>query len=256
MAIIGQQWESLVSNGDRGPAALAAIGLLVLDSDIVIEHEIRRFLPGEGVGLYVNRLPMAAKMTPDSLADLAGYLPTGIGNLVPNDRLDVIAFGCTSGTMAIGAQRVGEIIRGARPSVKTTDPISAALKALKQLNSRKIALLTPYDADVNQLLDSYLADLDAPQIIRRGCFNKNSDPTISRISPEDIFNAGVYLASDAAVDALFISCTALRCHSVISRLEQRLGKPVITSNQALAWDALRLAGNNQPMAGHGVLFLN
>jgi maleate isomerase len=55
------------------------------------------------------------------------------------------------------------------------------------------------------------------------------------------------------VDAVFISCTALRCSSVIQRIEDDIGKPVVTSNQALAWHCMRLGGYLKPVAGFGVL---
>ena len=43
-------------------------------------------------------------------------------------------------------------------------------------------------------------------------------------------------------DALFISCTAVRAASVISEIEQAIGKPVVSSNFATAWACLRICG--------------
>jgi maleate isomerase len=53
---------------------------------------------------------------------------------------------------------------------------------------------------------------------------------------------------------VFLSCTSLPAVEVILRLEDRLGKPVITSNQALIWMALRLAGCDYVAPEGGRLF--
>ena len=55
-------------------------------------------------------------------------------------------------------------------------------------------------------------------------------------------------------DAYFLSCTTIRSTPVISALERDLGKPVITSNQALAWHALRKGNVKDQMSGFGELF--
>ena len=55
-------------------------------------------------------------------------------------------------------------------------------------------------------------------------------------------------------DAVFISCTALRTADVIEDIEAALGKPIVTSNQALAWHALRLMGYEDSVPGLGRLF--
>ena len=51
-----------------------------------------------------------------------------------------------------------------------------------------------------------------------------------------------------------ISCTNLRCLRIIPRIEARTGIPVISSNQALGWHMLRLAGVNERMPAFGRLF--
>ena len=79
------------------------------------------------------------------------------------------------------------------------------------------------------------------------------DPQIVRIPPSAIYDAGLELGSHPEVEALFISCTGLRVSSIIAPLEEALGKPVVTSNQALAWQCLRLAGCDDAVEGFGRL---
>ena len=75
---------------------------------------------------------------------------------------------------------------------------------------------------------------------------------MQKVAPEAIYEAAIAIDRPDA-DAVLVSCTALRTSSVIDRIEQHLGKPVVTSNQALAWHALRLAGYAEPRKGLGRL---
>ena len=56
-------------------------------------------------------------------------------------------------------------------------------------------------------------------------------------------------------DALFVSCTALPVLQIIEKLEKKLNKPVLSSNQALIWDTLESIGKNNSTQGFGKLFL-
>jgi maleate isomerase len=251
-AIETRSWETMACTPDDGPARAAAIGLITLGNDVVIEHELRTFLaPVEGAAVFASRIPLMLKLTPQALQDMEAHIPRAVELIVPDDRLDVMAFGCTSGSMAIGPARVAAAVHQARPGIPVTDPVSAALKGLKALGARRIALLTPYPDAVNEVVAGYVG-AQGFEIAERASFKQPNDPAIARVPPEAIYRAGVELGR-RKLDALFISCTALRCSSVIERIEQAIGKPVVTSNQALAWDCLRLAGSGARIAGYGRL---
>lgn len=245
------EWTTFGCDLDNGPAPRAAIGLIALASDLTSEPELRRFLSCEGVALYANRIPMPKLATVETLGDLEHGITRTVAGLVPDNHLDVIAFGCTSGTMAIGSSRVAELIRAAKPGIACSDPISAGLKGLKQLGCRRIAVLTPYVDEVNAVVAAYICGRGF-EIVAKGSFKQPGDPEMCRITPETIYHAGLELGS-AEVDGLFVSCTALRVSPILDALEKALGKPVVSSNQALAWDCLRLAGCDEPIAGYGRL---
>lgn len=245
-------WEAMPCTPDDGPARTAAIGLVTLSNDVVIEPELRSFLAGiEGASVYASRIPLVLELTPQALRDMEAHIPRAVELIVPNDRLDVMAFGCTSGSMAIGPERVAAAVHRVRPGIAVTDPVSAALKGLKALGARRIALLTPYPDAVNEVVATYVGT-QGFDIAERASFKQPNDPAIARVPPEAIYRAGVELGR-RKVDAVFISCTALRCSSVIGRIEQAIGKPVVTSNQALAWDCLRLAGCKAAIEEYGKL---
>ena len=245
-------WATLSCRLDAGGASAAAIGLVTLANDAVIEPELRRFLPLPGVEVFSSRIAMARDLSPESLGAMEEDLPRAVRLLLPDDHLDAIAFGCTSGSTVIGSDRIAGIIASVRPGVAVTDPARASLAAFAALGVGRPALVTPYPANVNRIVEGHLArhGLD---VRARASFRQESDVTIGRIDPEDIFEAGVALGR-LDVDSVFLSCTALRCSSVIERIEHAIDKPVVSSNQALAWHALRSAGNRSRVEGFGRLF--
>ncbi len=228
-----------------------SIGLIALANDLSSEPEISQFLSGTGAVMYVSRVPMSPQCNVETLRDMESHIGTATSVLMPNDHLDVIAYGCTSGTMAIGADQVAARIRESRAGVAVTNPISSSLKGLKQLGCQRIALLTPYVDEVNRVVEDYIC-AQGFDITFKGSFEQVGDPQICRVPAEDIYKAGVKLGSND-VDALFISCTGLRVASILQKLEDNIGKPVVTSNQAMTWDALRLAGHEEPVQGFGRL---
>jgi maleate isomerase len=246
-------WRTLNCKLDDGPAPRAAIGLITLSTDNVIEGEVLSFLPAEGVALYRSRIPAAAKNTPEGLAAMAPQIGGVAEMLLPDDHLDVIAFGCTSGAMVIGPAGVAAAIHTARPGVAVSNPVSAALDGLRALGAKRIALLTPYPDRTNAVVGDYVAG-QGFEILAKGSFKQAGGPVIARIPPEDVYEAGVALGGTAGVDALFVSCTALRVASVLQRIEDRIGRPVVASNQALAWDCLRRAGVGDAVPNAGRLF--
>ncbi|RWO17956.1 MAG: arylmalonate decarboxylase, partial [Mesorhizobium sp.] len=74
-----------------------------------------------------------------------------------------------------------------------------------------------------------------------------------RVTPDYIYEFAKQV-DRADSDAIFISCGALRSVDIIQALEAESGKPVITSNQAMMWDCLRLAGVNDRSDKYGRLF--
>ena len=87
-----------------------------------------------------------------------------------------------------------------------------------------------------------------------GSFNEDNDNNVSRISGESLYKAAFQLGRSEQVDGVFVSCTSLRVLDIITDLERALGKPVTSSNHALAWHCLRLAGIRDKRPEFGRLF--
>lgn len=248
-----RDWQRLTAELGKEPGWRCSIGLLVLATDRVGACDTEAFVDGlDGVRVFSTRVPMATVATPDSLAAMGPHLEAATRLLVPGSRLDVVGFSCTSGTVAIGCDAVRTAIRRARPGVPVTTPIEAGAEALRRLKARRISLLVPYRTETADLISDYF-EADGFIIDRKATFSLDGDPEMNRVAADCLIEAGERIC-DPASDALFISCTGLLTAPVVARLEAALGRPVVTSNQALAWHALRLAGIGDAVAGRGVLF--
>jgi len=240
-------------DADGGIAARAAIGVIVLASDQTIEHEWRKIIDLDGVALYESRIYNDNNITPETLAAMEARIKDSTDVILPGIDLDVVAFGCTSASMVIGEENVFARIREARPEVKCTTPITAAMAAFRAVGAERIAMLTPYRDDINQGMRAYLTERGF-QVPVMGSFNEDDDRNVGRISLASVKNAALELGRHDDVDAVFVSCTAVRLAEASAEIEAELGKPVTSSNHAMAWHSLRLAGIDDALPRWGRLF--
>ncbi len=238
---------------DQGMAYRAAIGLLVLATDQTMEHEFRRVMPADGVGLYGARLYNDVKVTNETLRAMRDLIAPAAALILPGLPLNVIGFGCTSASMALGEETIFAEIRKARPGVACTTPVTAAIAAFRALGARRIGVLTPYSREVNETVRSYL-DSRNVDVAAFATFDKVDDRDAARISPASIAAGIRTLARRARLDAVFVSCTSLRLCEIVTDVEQDIGIPVTSSDHALAWHCLRLSGIDDVMVGAGRLF--
>lgn len=246
--------ENLPYEVDGGIASRASLGLIVLATDYTIEHEWRQLFAGvDGVALYQTRIYNEDRITPESLRAMEPRLVECARVITPDTPVDVIAYGCTSASMAIGEENVFARIREARPGVRCTTPITAAFAAFDAFRARRIGVLTPYPAAVNRIVGDYIAarGYEVPVF---GSFNADRDTTVARITPQSIEAAVREIISHAEVDAIFVSCTSVRLMLVCAELERNLGIPLTSSNHAMAWHALRLAGIEDRLPQFGSLY--
>lgn len=245
--------EGIVFELDGGIGHRANFGLVVLRTEQTIEDDFRFILPADGVALYVSRINNDSAITPETLARMSDLLPDTVAHL-PEVPFDVIAYACTSGALVIGEDKIAERIHETKPGVRVTNPLTAGCTALAALGAHRVALLTPYIAEINHSLRASLMERGV-NIPVMGSFNEQDDNTVPRISPDSIERAILELGSSSECDAVFVSCTSLRVTRIIERVEQKLGKPVTSSNHALAWHMCRLSGITEGLSGRGELFL-
>jgi len=238
---------------DAGIARRAAIGLLVLATDQTMEHEFRRLVRLDGVATYHARLYNDADVTPDTLAAMRPLIAPTTALILPGLPLDVIAFGCTSASMVLGEETVFAEIHKSRPGIAATTPITAAFAAFRALQARRIGVLTPYSPAVNAKVSAYLTARDI-DVAAFATFDKPDDREAARIDIASIARGVRALARSTTLDAVFVACTSLRLAESVEEIEAEAGIPVTSSDHALAWHCLRLAGITEPLGGAGRLF--
>lgn len=239
---------------DDGVGWRTRIGLIVLASDQTLEYEFRlvlRDLPG--VALYESRIYNANEITPETLRAMEAGLTGATDLLVPGVDLSTVAYACTSGSMVIGDDVVRERIHAARPGVATTTPMQATFAAFRALGARRVAFIAPYQDDICQAMRGYILD-NGFEVPVMGSWNQSDDVKVARISPASIRDAVLELGAEPDVDAAFVACTSLRMVEQVEALEQALGKPVTSSNHALIWHCLRLAGVADAIDGYASLY--
>ena len=236
------------------PSAKVKAGLISLTNDPSVEIDFHAFTaPFDNIRVSTHRVYSPQYSNMAALEAVKNDIADAAGALMPDDPLDVIAFGCTSAAMALGSHVVAAEIRTAAPNAKVTDPIASALVALEALSTRRVALLTPYIGEVNVNIADYLEDRDI-DVVTRGFFRIYDDDQRNRVSNESFVSAARKLTQGTDCEALFISCTALHTSPIVERLEDEIGIPVVTSNQALVWNVMRMGGHDGTTCGFGKLF--
>lgn len=225
----------------------AALGMIVLQADETLEGDMRAILPTD-VMLYVSRIQSGNNVTPDSLAAMENHLATSAGLLPKAARFASIGYGCTSGAAEIGSDRVADCIRHAASSPHVTNPLAALIKACDALGATRLALLSPYVAEVSAKLRTALDDVGIATPVF-GSFDEAEEAKVVRIDAQSITDAALDLARQGKVDAVFLSCTNLRTLDVIDKIETAAGVPCLSSNQVLGWDMARAAGTKANVPG-------
>ena len=229
------------------------IGLITLGSDFRIEKDFNSVLYGKDIDLYVNRIHCYNPLTNETLAKMADDITDVTKDILPDQKIDCVAYGCTSGTIAAGYDVIEKNVKLAKPEAKVTTPITSAIKALKAFDINKISVFTPYTKRIN---DSVINYFNKKNIMVNGLtyFDIESDLDIGKVDEVHLFEILSKIdLSDS--DALFISCTALPALSIINKLEKKLNKTVLSSNQTLIWDTLNEINYKEKVEGFGKLFL-
>ena len=228
----------------------ARIGLLVPSSNTAAEVEFPSAVP-TGVATHVARLSLES-VTADAL-DTMGEEVSRAGELLAHADVDAVAYACTTGSLLHGpgydADLEDELSTSAdAPAVATALSVDRALSALAV---DRVAVATPYVDDLNEREREYLeaAGFELGAIEGRGI---EANREIGALDHRDAYRQARSIAADGSADGIFISCTNYRTLGAIEPLEDDLGVPVITSNQATLWDVCRVA--NVAVNGPGRLF--
>ena len=230
------------------------VGLLALTTDLTIEKDFNSIFNQLPIDVFVNRIHNENPLTKENLLKMHDQMEGVTKKILPGEKIHTVAYGCTSGTIAIGEDKVKKKIQLAKPDCYVTTPITSAVKAFKLMSVKKISIFTPYPDSVNNTIYEYFSKKNI-EVISFGTFNLDLDSDFANIEPKYLFETLTKLNTNGA-DAIFVSCTALPALEILDKVEKKVNKPVFSSNQTLIWDTIRSVGYKSPIDGYGKLLRN
>jgi maleate isomerase len=229
----------------------ARVGLIIPSSNRMVEQEMVPAFP-PGVFVHVTRL----RMTGANCLAFDELLPRieEAACALMDARCDVVAFHCTANSMQGGKAGEDDILAvlSRAGAARATTTITAIARAFDALAAKRIVLVTPYSASATEHEAEFLRHAGYDVLAAHGFALAGSDAYCA--TPPQLWRERVLAAAHAGADAYLVSCANISVLSTIADVEARLGRPVVTSNQAVIWDALRLLGWQAPFGRLGSLF--
>jgi maleate isomerase len=236
----------------NGDGRRARIGIVVPSVNTVMEPWAHKIVP-DGVSLFAARMFIPPAMTPEALIEMDRNEGKAAIRQLSSVHPDAIAYGCTASSIVQGlvydAHLRAEIEHDHR--TPSTTAAHAIVTAAQTLGAKAVSIVSPYTKEVDEAEHRYFAGAGL-EVVGGACLGISDGFALAEPEPEKLFELGMR-GCDPRAEALIMTCLNTRSHTVIAQLEDRLGKPVITSTQATLWHALRLAGIDDKIAGYGVL---
>jgi maleate cis-trans isomerase len=229
----------------------ARLGFIIPASNRMVEPQMCRYAPA-GVQPHFMRL----RMTNQYKRPLPELLPNilNAAALLMDSKCDIIVFQCTGTSMSGGVDMdnyvVSEIAKAAkRPAISTASAVKAALATL---NARRLVFASETEQAGHDKKVKFLREAGYELLADKAASLPGTDQYCTT-PPRFWYDLAMALRNDAA-DAYFISCANIHSIDVIADLERDLKKPVVTSNQAALWCALRTLGLSDVVPNLGSLF--
>ena len=228
------------------------VGLIALASDFTIEKDFINVIKDKKIDFFVSRIECYNPLTKENLIKMSDKVTEVTKDILPDQDLDCVVYGCTSGTIAAGHTSIEKRVKAAKPMADVSTPSTAALIALKKLNVKKVSIFTPYSKKLNDDVIDYF-ESEGFEVTSNSYFDIQDDYDIGKVDQDYLYSVLSKIDLNGA-DALFVSCTALPVLEIIDKLEKKLNTVVLSSNQALIWDTLTKIKKNNSVEGFGKLF--
>ena len=230
------------------------IGLIALSTDFMIEKDFKKIIENMNIDLFVNRIRSYYPLTKENLIKMGENVTEVSKDILPDEKLDCVVYGCTSGTIASGYDSIKNKINLAKPEARVVTPSSAAVNALRKMNVKKVSIFTPYSEKLNNDVVDYFKKENFI-VTSNSYFDILYDNDIAKVDPDYLFEVITKMDLGEA-EAVFLSCTNLPALNIVDKLEKKLNKIVLSSNQVLIWDTLQNIKKTEPVNGFGKLFLS
>jgi len=228
------------------------LGVVVPSVNIVVEEWYPRVVP-DGVSVHFARMLIADGSSPEEIIAMDRADGMHAISQIASCRPHVIAYGCTASSIIQGHdfdERLRDEIRqiAGVPATTATDSIFAACRAL---GLKRVTAISPYTEAVDAAEHRFFAE-GGIETIAGAHLDIADGFRLAEPEPNAILDLALG-AWDPRSDGLIAACLNFRSHPIIEALEARIGKPVVTSTQAVLWRLLRLAGVDAPIHGFGRL---
>jgi maleate isomerase len=211
----------------------ARIGLIIPSVNRLSEPQFTHFAP-PGLGIHVTRARIAGKWR-KPVSELAPIIAQAAGALADSSP-DLIVYHCTDSSMREGRdgeRRILDIVRR-EAGIEAVSTSALVVEALNALGIKKLVIVSPYQD--NDVIVAYLQSCGFTVIhdvaLRLPGHQSSGAP------PERWVQTTLDNARDEA-DGYFLSCTNTTQIEAIEELEGALGRPVVSSNQAVLWGAVK-----------------
>ena len=229
----------------------AKLGFILMSTDLAAERDFFDMVPDD-VAVHITRLKTDDYTTKETLSRHIDFMADAASRIQPDTKPNVISYSCTSGSIVIGEEKIkAEIKKGAPYTIPMT-LVTGVIDALKELKINKIVVGTPYLDEINTKEAEFLFNKGFSVIDIQG-LNLSTGIEFGKVTPEYWVKFAEEI-NEKSADAIFLSCGGIRSTEVIQEIENKTGKPVITSNQAQMWSCLRRAGIEDKISGFGKLF--
>ena len=219
----------------------ARLGVLVPFTNVNLEADLAMLCP-PGVTIHATRL---GGYDLDEIPDETQMAGLGASDMTPELRLlagtkpDVMIYGCTSATLAHGPEFDRNLTAqvSEQYGVPLVTAAGALVHSLQTIGAKRLAFSSPYVKSLNAQAIGFLQKSGFEVVSQSAVDGRLDNFAQGRLTPDDVCELARQADSEYA-DALVLSCTDMRAAEVVETLEAELGKPVITSNQALLYCAL------------------
>ena len=227
------------------------IGLLATAINTVMEPEFWQLVP-PGVSVHTTRVPTEREGTAEALREMEAASLRAAAEVAKGEP-DVVVWGCTSSSFYEGPRGNERVARELEAVVKAPAVTAAGAMAecLRANAIRRVNVVTPYVQATNERLEQFLAACGI-EVVQLATFDMLDMFAHAKIEPADVY-AKARTLDHSQAQATFIACTQVRALEIVDLLEQDIGKPVYSVNQACAWQAFRVLGVDPGIADRGSL---
>ena len=236
---------------DKGRHSRARLGFILMSTDLAAESDFFD-ISTKDVAIHITRLKTDDYTTNETLSKHIEFMADAASRIQPDTKPDVISYSCTSGSIVIGEDRVKEEIKKGAPYAIPMTLVTGVVDALRELKVKNLVVGTPYLDEINTNEAEFLFNKGFSVLNIQG-LNLTKGIEFGTVTPDYWIKFAEEINEESA-DAIFLSCGGIRSTEVIDQIEQKVGKPVITSNQAQMWSCLRRAGVEDNISGFGKLF--